>query len=79
MSLIPRVFAQRFNVYDPFSLDIWDTPSSSSSLIPHDSATSSFLHGRSMMWAAMEKGVLTVTVPKVEAQKPNVTSIEISS
>ncbi|KAL4191501.1 hypothetical protein AMTRI_Chr07g30280 [Amborella trichopoda] len=82
MFLIPSFFGQRSNAYEPFSLDIWDpfdglfsppfntdATSSYSLFNPSESATSAFLNAN---------GVLTVTVPKVEAPKPDVKSIEIS-
>ncbi|KAL4191500.1 hypothetical protein AMTRI_Chr07g80790 [Amborella trichopoda] len=164
MSLIPSIFGRRSNVYDPFSLDIWDpfdgffsspfnanATSFSSFFNTSDSATSAFVNARfdwketdnahvfqadlpglkkeevkveledgkvlqisgerkkemeekNDKWhrversqgkflrrfrlpesakvegvkAAMENGVLTVTVPKVEAPKADLKSIEIS-
>ncbi|XP_059628054.1 18.1 kDa class I heat shock protein-like [Cornus florida] len=162
MSLIPHIFGRRSNVYDPFSLEVWDPfqgwPFDNNSRSISDrfssnfpSETASFAHanidwketptahvfkadvpglkeeevkveveddkilhisgernreqeekgdtwhrverssGRFMrrfrlpenakvdqVKAAMENGVLTVTVPKVEAKKTDVKSVEIS-
>ncbi|MED6140133.1 hypothetical protein PIB30_090165 [Stylosanthes scabra] len=103
MSLIPSFFGgRRSNVFDPFSLDVWDPfrdlqfPSSLTS-----SENSAFVNTR-VDWketpeahvfkadlpglkkeevkvkAAMENGVLTVTVPKAEVKKPDVKPIQIS-
>ncbi|KAL4199560.1 hypothetical protein AMTRI_Chr03g145540 [Amborella trichopoda] len=154
MSLIPSIFGQRSDVFDPFSLDIWDPFHGflpSSSMISPNHSTSALLNtrfdwketdnahvfkadlpglnkeevtveledGRVLQisgerkrekeekndkWhriersqgkfvrrfrhpenakidgvkAAMENGVLTVTVPKVESPNPDVKSIQIS-
>ncbi|CBI31556.3 unnamed protein product, partial [Vitis vinifera] len=106
MSLIPR----RSNVFDPFSLDVWDpfevdwkeTPNSHvfKADVPGlkkeelktdtwhrvERSSGSFLRRFRLpedakvdqVKAAMEDGVLTVTVPKEAAKKPDVKSIQIS-
>nr|GMD39338.1 17.8 kDa class I heat shock protein-like [Ipomoea batatas] len=142
MSLIPSIFgARRSNIFDPFSLDLWDPfqgfPFSSAvANAPGASAgeTSAFANARidwketpeahvfkadlpglkkeereqeekNDKWhrverssgkflrrfrlpenvkmdevkASMENGVLTVTVPKVEAKKPEIKAIDISA
>nr|DAD42905.1 TPA_asm: hypothetical protein HUJ06_001135 [Nelumbo nucifera] len=82
MSIIPSIFGgRRSNIFDPFSMDLWD---------PFHDFT--FTGGNSTnQWrallenarvdqvkAAVENGVLTVTVPKEEVKKPEVKAIEIS-
>uniref|UniRef100_A0A251VPP8 Putative HSP20-like chaperone n=1 Tax=Helianthus annuus TaxID=4232 RepID=A0A251VPP8_HELAN len=139
MSIVPSLFGgRRSNIFDPFSLDIWDPfkdfPISSSSGVSRE--TSALVNARvdwketpeahvevedgnilqiigernvekedkNDKWhrverssgkftrrfrlpenakmdevkAAMENGVLTITVPKEEVKKPDVKSIEIS-
>nr|GMD37631.1 17.8 kDa class I heat shock protein-like [Ipomoea batatas] len=135
MSLIPSIFGARWsNIFDPFSLDLWDPfqgfPFSSAvANAPGGSAgeTSAFANARidwketpeahisgersreqeekNDKWhrverssgkflrrfrlpenvkmdevkASMENGVLTVTVPKEEAKKPEIKAIDISA
>ncbi|GJV81113.1 17.3 kDa class I heat shock protein [Tanacetum coccineum] len=131
MSIIPSFFDNRqsSNIFDPFSLDVWDPfkdfPISSPSGLSNE--TSALVNARvdwketpeahvfkadlpgikkeegkveveddqgvtdyrrfmlpenakmDQIKAAMENGVLTITVPKEEVKKPDVKSIEISS
>ncbi|KAK1299365.1 18.2 kDa class I heat shock protein [Acorus calamus] len=80
MSLIPHFFGGRRNVFDPFSLDVFDPfdafrSISESRLGSLSSETSALVD---QVKAAMENGVLTVTVPKAEVKKPEVKAIDIS-
>ncbi|PON87614.1 Small heat shock protein HSP [Trema orientale] len=138
MSLIPGFFGgRRTNVFDPFSLDVWDPFQDFQlpSLVPRSELggeTASFASARidwketpeahvfkadisgerseekeekgdtwhrverssgrfsrrfrlpedakvDEVWASMENGVLTVTVPKAEVKKPDVKAIDITS
>ncbi|PRQ41220.1 putative small heat shock protein HSP20 [Rosa chinensis] len=120
MSLIPGSFfgnGRRSNIFDPFSLDIWDpfqdfplinsrwAPSSETAAVANtridwketpeahvdkwhrlERSSGKFLRRFRLpenakveqVNAAMENGVLTVTVPKVEVKKPDVKAIQIS-
>ncbi|KAK7849747.1 class i heat shock protein [Quercus suber] len=93
MSLIPSFFnGRRSNIFDPFLVvrisgerktekedknDTWHRVECSngkflrSFRLPENAKMD-------QIKAAMENGVLTVTVPKVEAKKPDVKAIEIS-
>ncbi|PKI36238.1 hypothetical protein CRG98_043390 [Punica granatum] len=90
MSLIPSWFGgRRSNVFDPFSLELWDPfkdfpfPNSTSlstnfwGVREHEDRLEGD-PGGARVKASMENGVLTVTVPKVEEKKPEVKAIEIS-
>ncbi|KAH7670375.1 HSP20-like chaperones domain-containing protein [Dioscorea alata] len=76
---------RRGSVFDPFSFDVWDPFGSSFSGFLNDALSvprSNFVSDTAAfanVKAAMENGVLTVTVPKKEVKKPEIKSIEISS
>ncbi|KAK7814678.1 17.5 kda class i heat shock protein [Quercus suber] len=92
MSLIPSFLnGRQSNIFDPFSQDIWDPfkdfpfPSSSSLYVPQFPQWQIFEEFQvaenakmDEIKAAMENGVLTVTVPKEEVKKPDVKATEIS-
>nr|GMD57476.1 18.2 kDa class I heat shock protein-like [Ipomoea batatas] len=87
MSLIPSFFGgRRSNVFDPFSLEIWDPfydfPFSNAAVsAPEVSGEAARLPENVKMdgiKASMENGVLSVTVPKEEAKKTDVKAIDIS-
>ncbi|KAL1569014.1 18.2 kDa class i heat shock protein [Salvia divinorum] len=95
MSPIPSFFGnRRSNVFDPFSLDVWDPFPLSNSLantrIDWKETPEAHLFKvdvlglkkeevkRKEVKEAMEDGVLTVTVPKKEVKKPEVKTIHIS-
>nr|GMD80105.1 class I heat shock protein [Ipomoea batatas] len=91
MSLIPSFFSgRRSNVFDPFSLEIWDPfydfPLSNAAVsAPEVSGEAALFASARIDWketpeahASMENGVLTVTVPKEEAKKADVKAIDIS-
>ncbi|XP_022752684.1 18.2 kDa class I heat shock protein-like [Durio zibethinus] len=76
MSLIPSFFGRRSNVFDPFSLDVWDPfkdfPFSSSSLTTQTPETSAFVNTRIDWKETEEAHVFKADVPGLKKEEVKV-------
>ncbi|XP_022752690.1 18.2 kDa class I heat shock protein-like [Durio zibethinus] len=76
MSLIPSFFGRRSNIFDPFSLDVWDPfkdfPFSSSSLTTQTPETSAFVNTRIDWKETEEAHVFKADVPGLKKEEVKV-------